>query len=182
MRCRSRFRAATSIRRWKRARSTRPSGSARTTTRSSGFYKVAKNYYYPGWWEGGPELDLFVNDKAFAALPKEYQSILEGACYEANVDMLAKYDALNPPALRKLLAAGVQLRPFSNDIMVACYKAANEVFEETMAKNAKFKKVYEPWKKFRDEENLWFSVAEKRFDDFMMTATRQRTDAAPAKK
>jgi TRAP-type mannitol/chloroaromatic compound transport system substrate-binding protein len=143
-----------------------------------GFYKVAKNYYYPGWWEGGPELDLFVNDKAYAALPKEYQSVLEAACYEANTDMLAKYDAVNPPALRRLLANGVQLRAFSNDIMVACYKAAEEVFEETNAKNAAFKKVFEPWKKFRDEEDLWFSVAEKRFDDFMITATRQ----APAKK
>ena len=61
-----------------------------------GFYKVAKFYYYPGWWEGGPELDLFVNNKAWDELPKDYQSILEAACYEANVDMMAKYDALNP--------------------------------------------------------------------------------------
>ena len=137
-----------------------------------GFYKVAKNYYYPGWWEGGPELDLFVNDKAHAALPKEYQSILAAACYEANMDMLAKYDAVNPPALRKLLANKVVLRPFPNEVMTACYKAANEVYEETMAKNAAFKKIYEPWKKFRDEGFTWFSVAESRFDNFMIGATR----------
>ena len=137
-----------------------------------GFYKVAKNYYYPGWWEGGPELDVFVNDKAYAALPKEYQSVLQAACAEANVDMLAKYDAVNPPALRRLLANGVQLRAFSNEIMVACFKAAEEVFEETNAKNAAFKKIYEPWKKFRDEEDLWFSVAENNFDNFMVQATR----------
>jgi TRAP-type mannitol/chloroaromatic compound transport system substrate-binding protein len=143
-----------------------------------GFYKVAKNYYYPGWWEGGPELDVFVNIKAWTELPKDYQAALEAACYEANMDMLAKYDALNPPALRRLLANGVNLRPFSNEIMAACYKAANEVFEETMAKNANFKKIFEPWKKFRDEQNLWFSVAENRFDNFMISATR----AAPAAK
>ena len=126
-----------------------------------GFYKVAKNYYYPGWWEGGPELDLFVNDKAFAALPKDYQSILQAACYEANVDMMAKYDAVNPPALRRLVANGVKPAAVPARVMQACYKAALEVFEETMAKNAAFKKIYEPWKKFRDEEILWFSVAEK---------------------
>jgi TRAP-type mannitol/chloroaromatic compound transport system substrate-binding protein len=143
-----------------------------------GFYKVAKNYYYPGWWEGGPELDLFVNTKAWSELPKDYQAALEAACYEANMDMLAKYDALNPPALRRLLANGVNLRPFSNEIMAACYKAATEVFDETMAKNANFKKIFEPWKKLRDEENLWFSVAENRFDNFMISATR----AAPAAK
>ncbi|MEO5702262.1 MAG: TRAP transporter substrate-binding protein [Casimicrobiaceae bacterium] len=132
-----------------------------------GLYKVAKYYYYPGWWEGGPELDLFVNTGAWEKLPKEYQSILEAACYEANIDMMAKYDALNPAALRRLVANGVQLRPFPKDIMQASWKAANEVFEETSAKNANFKKVYEPWKKFRDEDILWFRVAEQNFDIFM---------------
>ena len=146
-----------------------------------GFYKVAKNYYYPGWWEGGPEIDLFVNDKAFDALPKDYQSILEAACYEANVDMVAKYDALNPPALRRLLANNVSLRPFPAEVMQACYKAANEVFDETTEKNAAFKKVFVPWKKFRDEQDLWFSVAENRFDNFMIGATRSQP-AAAAKK
>ena len=137
-----------------------------------GFYKVAKNYYYPGWWEGGPELDLFVNVAAWEKLPKEYQATLEAACYEANVDMVAKYDAVNPPALRRLVANGVALRPFPREVMQACYKAANEVFAETAEKNAAFKKVFEPWKKFRDEQDLWFSVAENNFDNFMIGATR----------
>jgi len=143
-----------------------------------GLYKVAKYYYYPGWWEGGPELDLFVNIGAWEKLPKEYQSMVEAACYEANVTMVAKYDALNPPALRKLVAAGVQLKHFPREIMQASYKAAIEVFDETSEKNANFKKVYEPWKKFRDEEILWFRVAEGNFDQFMATASQQ----APAKK
>jgi TRAP-type mannitol/chloroaromatic compound transport system substrate-binding protein len=145
-----------------------------------GFHKVAKYYYYPGWWEGGPELDLFVNTKAWADLPKDYQAILEAACYEANVDMVAKYDAVNPPALRRLVAAGVQLRPFPREIMQASWKAANELYAETSASNPKFKKVYDQWSKFRDEEILWFRVAEQNFDQFMATASAQA--AAPAKK
>ena len=145
-----------------------------------GLYKVAKFYYYPGWWEGGPELDLFVNIAAYEKLPKEYQAALEGACYEANVDMVAKYDALNPAALRRLVGAGVQLRPFPREIMQASYKAANEVFDETSAKNAAFKKVFEPWKKFRDDGILWFRVAEQNFDSFMATASQQQA-AAPKK-
>ena len=143
-----------------------------------GFNKVAKFYYYPGWWEGGPELDLFVNLKAWNDLPKDYQSILEAACYEANVDMLAKYDTVNPPALRRLVAGGTQLRGFSRDIMQACYKATVEVNEETASKNEKFKKIYEPWKQFRDEQDLWFSVAENNFDNFMIGATRSAPAAA----
>ena len=138
-----------------------------------GLGKVAKYYYYPGWWEGGPEIDLFVNMKAWNDLPKDYQAILEAACYEANTDMVAKYDALNPPALRRLVAGGVQLRPFPREIMQASWKAANEVFDETAAANPKFRKVYEPWRRFRDEQILWFRVAEQNFDNFMATASQQ---------
>jgi TRAP-type mannitol/chloroaromatic compound transport system substrate-binding protein len=137
-----------------------------------GLYKVAKFYYYPGWWEGGPELDLFVNTKAWSDLPKDYQAILEAACHQANVDMVAKYDALNPPALKRLIANGVKLQPFSNDIMAACYNATREVYDEIATKNEKFRKIYEPWKKFRTDEVEWFSIAENRFDNFMIAAER----------
>ncbi|HMN77017.1 MAG TPA: TRAP transporter substrate-binding protein [Burkholderiaceae bacterium] len=137
-----------------------------------GFYKVAKFYYYPGWWEGGPELDLFVNIKAYNDLPKEYQSILQAACHEANVDMMAKYDALNPAALKRLLANGVKLQPFSSDIMAACYKATQEVYEGIAEKNAKFKKIYEPWKAFKADQIEWFAVAENHFDNFQIAAQR----------
>src|SRR5437773_6551974 len=137
-----------------------------------GFAKVAKYYYYPGWWEGGPELDLLVNIKAWESLPPEYKAILESACAEANVWMVAKYDALNPDALKRLLASGVKLQPFSNEIMAACYKASAEVYDEFATKNPKFKKVYDSWKKFRNEQNQWFAVAESRFDNFMIAAER----------
>lgn len=137
-----------------------------------GFYKVAKNYYYPGWWDGGPQLDLFINQAAWNALPPVYQSILEAACAEAHLLMLAKYDALNPAAMRRLVANHkVQLRPFSREIMDACWQAANEVYAEESAKNPAFKKIYDSWKPFRDEQILWSRVAEQNFDRFMATAT-----------
>ena len=138
-----------------------------------GFHKVAKYYYYPGWWEGGPELDLFVNRDAWNKLPAEYQSILEAACAEANVTMLAKYDALNPAALRRLVVNHqVQLRPFSREILTACWYAANEIYAEESAKNPKFKKIYDAWKIFRDDQILWSRVAEQNFDHFMAGANQ----------
>ncbi len=143
-----------------------------------GLNKIAKYYYYPGWWEGGPQLDLYVNLKQWEALPPEYKSILEAACAEANINMTAKYDALNPAALRRLARQGTQLRPFSREIMEACYQATVEACEEESAKNPKFKKIYEPWKAFRDDQILWFRVAEQNFDNFMATVNR----AAPAPK
>jgi TRAP-type mannitol/chloroaromatic compound transport system substrate-binding protein len=147
-----------------------------------GFYKVAKHYYYPGWWEAGPELHLLVNNKAWESLPKEYQAILEAACNEAYIWMMGKYDALNPPALKRLIAGGVKLAPFSNEIMAACYKTSKEVFDEIASKNAKFAKVYEPWKKFRDDQVQWFSIAEGRYDNFMAAAQRNTQRAAAPKK
>src|SRR6187455_2615952 len=121
-----------------------------------GFNKVCKFYYYPGWWEGGPQLDLFVNTTEWGKLPKEYQNILEAACWEANTWMVAKYDAQNPAALKKLVGGGTQLRAFSRDIMVACYNASLEVYKEASEKSPHFKKIYESMTAFRTEQLLWF--------------------------
>ncbi|MBF9195249.1 TRAP transporter substrate-binding protein [Microvirga terrestris] len=135
-----------------------------------GFSKVAPYYYYPGFWEGGPSIHLFVNQAKWKELPKAYQAILTTASSYANNDMLAKYDARNPAALRRLLGAGTQLRPFSQEILEAAYKAANEVYDEVSGKNADFKKIYESVRGFRNEEYLWFQVAEYAFDTFMIRA------------
>ncbi len=143
-----------------------------------GFAKVAKFYYYPGWWEGGPALHTFVNQKAWNELPKDYQAILEAACFEGNAMMLARYDAGNPAALKRLVAGGTQLRAFPKPVMEACYKAAMALYAETAAKNAKFAKVRDHQFKFLEEQVLWFRVAEGNYDTFMQTG--RRAPAAPA--
>jgi TRAP-type mannitol/chloroaromatic compound transport system substrate-binding protein len=132
-----------------------------------GFAKVAPNYYYPGWWEGGPMLLAFVNLDKWNALPKYYQSVLEQAGHYANNWMMAKYDQANPPALRKLIAAGAKLRPFPAPVMEACYKAAKELHSEVAANNADFKKVYESLTSFSNNGYSWFQVAELGYDGFM---------------
>ncbi|TVO63042.1 TRAP transporter substrate-binding protein [Denitromonas ohlonensis] len=137
-----------------------------------GFQKVAQFYYYPGWWEGGPNLSLYINQDKWKALPEEYKNIIEAAAAEANVDMLAKYDAKNPDALKRLVAGGAKLRPFPRDVMDASYKAAQEVYAETTAASPAFKKIYEAMVKFRDDQNLWHSVADGNFDRFMQTRKR----------
>ena len=134
-----------------------------------GFNKIAKNYYYPGWWEGGPQLVCYFNAGEWNKLSKEYQNIVEAACAEANIWMLAKYDAQNPAALKRLVAGGTQLRAFPKEVMVASYKAALEVYKETQEKSPAFKRIYESMVKFREDQLLWFRVAEKGYDDFMHT-------------
>jgi TRAP-type mannitol/chloroaromatic compound transport system substrate-binding protein len=134
------------------------------------FYKVAKYYYYPGWWEGGPQVSLMINKQQWEQLPKAYQAILTAACAEANTWMVGKYDAENTAALKRLVGNGAVLKPFSREIMAACYKVAFDLYDEISANNPKFKKVYEQWAKFREDEYLWFRVAESTFDNFVFAA------------
>ncbi|HEX7634716.1 MAG TPA: TRAP transporter substrate-binding protein [Noviherbaspirillum sp.] len=134
-----------------------------------GLYKVAPHYYAPGWWEPSTQFSFYVSIKEWEKLPKDYQLAIEAATYEAHVSMQAEYDAKNPGALARLLKNGAKLHSFSKEIMEACYKAATEVNEEEAAKNAKFRKIYEPWKRFRQDQNQWFSVAEASMQNFMIT-------------
>jgi TRAP-type mannitol/chloroaromatic compound transport system substrate-binding protein len=135
-----------------------------------GFQKVAPFYYYPGFWEGGPTVHLMINKAKWEELPKGYKAIVEAAASHANMDMLAKYDARNPAALRRLVASGAQLRPFSQEILDAAYKAAHEIYDEISAGNADFKGMYDSLRAFRAEEYLWFQVAEYSFDSYMIRA------------
>ncbi len=132
-----------------------------------GFNKVAPNYYYPGWWEGGPQLDLYVNTKAWDALTPEYKAIVEACASHAHVVMQASYDAKNPAALKQLVSQGTKLHRFPRDVMDASFKAAMEVYSELNAKNAGWKKIYDDYSAFRRDQNLWFRFAEAGFDDFM---------------
>jgi TRAP-type mannitol/chloroaromatic compound transport system substrate-binding protein len=139
-----------------------------------GFYKVVKFYHYPGWWEGGTTNHLLVNLAKWNELPKAYQAVLEAAAALANVVEQARYDSRNPAALKRLVAAGTQLRPFSTQVMEACLKASNEVNAETSAANADYKKVWDNIVAYRNDEYLWWQVAEYTYDSFMIR-TRTRT-------
>ncbi len=135
-----------------------------------GFYKVAPHYYYPGWWEGGAALHFFINKAKWAELPKSYQSILTTAAAMANGDMQAKYDAKNPAAVKRLVQAGAQLHPFPADVMDAAYKASNELYAEISKDNAAFKKIHDSVVAFRNDEYLWWQIAEFGYDAFMIRA------------
>ena len=139
-----------------------------------GFQKIAPYYYYPGWWEGQGMTHYFFNLGKLNALTPTYQSILRSAASRSTEWMLAKYDTVNPAALRRLLSGGTQLRAFSPAIMDACLKAAFEVYADVSAKNVDFKKVWESMLAFRNEQYLWWQVAEYSYDSYLIR-TRTRT-------
>jgi len=133
-----------------------------------GFYKVAKYYYYPGWWEPGPNLSFLINRGEWDKLPVLYQQAITVATYEANMQMLALYDAKNPPALARLLEPdkGVQLRAFPDDFMAEASKTAEELTESLAAANASYRETLDAWKKFRADSYRWFATAEMAYAKF----------------
>ncbi len=133
-----------------------------------GLNKVAPYYYYPGFWEGGPNLGFMFNLAKWNELPASYKSIATTAAALANVDMMAKYDARNPAALRRLVAGGAQLRPFPQDVLEAALAAANKLYAEISATNEDFKNIWANQEAFRNEANLWNQVAEYTFDTFQI--------------
>jgi TRAP-type mannitol/chloroaromatic compound transport system substrate-binding protein len=137
-----------------------------------GFVKVAKYYYAPGWWEGNSMGHMIVNQKAWDALPKEYQAAFTAACGESTATTMAKYDSLNPTALKKLIAAGAQLRFFPKPVLDACYKAAKEQYAEWSDKVPEFKKMYDAYNRFHQDQMAWFRVAEDSYDSYMNAANK----------
>ena len=138
-----------------------------------GFNKVAPYYYYPGWWEGGPQLDFFINTKAYEGLSAEYKAIVECASAAAHTDMQAKYDAKNPGALKQLVGSGTKVLRFPADVMEAAFKESMAVYADLSSNNPRWKKVYEDYANFRRDQNLWFKFAEAGFDDFMQHPGRK---------
>ena len=133
-----------------------------------GFVRIAPFYYYPGFWEAGTALHMFFNLDRWNELPEAYQAVCYNAAAMTTLWMQARYDVLNPGALRRLAAQGMKLRKFPHEVLVACLKAADLVYTETAAGNADFKKLYEHMVAFRKEQYLWWQVAEYSFNNFMV--------------
>lgn len=144
-----------------------------------GFHKVAPYYYYPGFWEGGPTVSFFINKGQWDSLPDNYKSLFRTCAQAVDQNMLAKYDKLNPTALKSLVAQGAQLRSFSEEILVAAFQAANEIYAEISAQNEDFKTQYEAQLAFRDDWYLYQQTTEYTFDTFMMLQQRAGGLAVP---
>mgnify|MGYP004521312665 CR=1 FL=1 len=125
-----------------------------------GFNRVAPFYYYPGFWEASPSTDLLVNLRAWEALPATFKAVLDAACAEAWHWVVGRYDAQNPAALRRLIAAGTQPRAFPREVLLAAHRASQELYAELGAANPRFRAIHEGWDRYRQDQQSWFRVAE----------------------
>ncbi|MEZ4608993.1 MAG: TRAP transporter substrate-binding protein [Caldilineaceae bacterium] len=132
-----------------------------------GLNKVTSYYYAPGWWEPGPTLEVEINLDEWNKLPQIYQEIVKTAAFEANMTMLARYDARNNDALQRLLESGVELREYSPEIMQAAEAASFELYDEFSASDADFKSIFEQWSAFREGIYAWHDVNEGSFSRYV---------------
>jgi len=139
-----------------------------------GLTKLAPYYYFPGWWSGGELFDNFINLNKWNSLPAGYRSLLRAASDQANLWMQSKYDANNPPALRRVVIEGARLKPFPPAVLDAGLKSALGLYAELSAANPAFKKVWDSIFAFRNDAYLWWQLAEYSYDTYLIQ-TRTRT-------
>ena len=129
-----------------------------------GFHQVAKYYYYPGWHEPGPTLELMVNKQAFSSLPDDLQAIVEGAARAINQDMLDDYTARNNGALKELVEThGVEVRPLPDEVLAELNRVTDQVLEEIANKDPLFKRVYESQNAFKTGVMDYHKISEEAY-------------------
>jgi TRAP-type mannitol/chloroaromatic compound transport system substrate-binding protein len=136
-----------------------------------GFFRVARFYYAPGFFEPSARLSFMANRRAMEALPAQYREALTIACAEADSEMVSRYDHLNPIALRRLVAAGAQLRFYSRDILQLAWRSNEALMADLAGQNARFRTIWEAYRPYRSELFQWFRVSENSFDNFAFAAS-----------
>ncbi len=127
-----------------------------------GLHKAAKYYYYPGWHEPGTTLEAIINKKAFNALPKDLQIIVENACKVVNQDMSLEFTAKNNAALQTLQQKHkVDVRRLPDDVLAKLKGLSHEVVLELAGKNPAAKKIYDSYNGFYTQVAAWHDISEK---------------------
>lgn len=139
-----------------------------------GLHKVAPNYYFPSFLEGGGQISMYVGEKAWNSLPQEYKTIFELACAEAHVDMQAKYDARNPAALKRLVGAGVKLRQFPKSMVDKAHKVSVEAYRDLSAKNEAWRKIFASYDKFHKDSTLWSRFSDAAYENSIASLSQVR--------
>ncbi|PSR18335.1 ABC transporter substrate-binding protein [filamentous cyanobacterium CCP3] len=132
-----------------------------------GLNKVAQYYYYPGWWEPGSTLEVQINLNEWNNLPEPYQQMVRTAAFEANLEMLSRYETRNNEALQRLVDGGTELREYSAEIMTAAQEATFDLYDEFAASDADFKAIYDDWRGFRDRIYAWSQLNQGAFERFV---------------
>ncbi len=129
-----------------------------------GLQRAAKHYYYPGWHEPGPILELSVNQKAWDELPPAYQKVIEMAAAATNAWMLSEFEARNLAALQELKTKHkVQVKAFPDDVIKELKRLTAETLDEEAKKDKQFATIYQAYRQFQQQNAAWSEISENAY-------------------
>jgi TRAP-type mannitol/chloroaromatic compound transport system substrate-binding protein len=127
-----------------------------------GLYRVAPNYYGPGFNKPNGTGECIVNLKAWEGLDAETKAIVAHACAAEASFALSEMDRLNAEALAALIERyNVKLRTFSGEIVAAARKQAADIMGELAAKSDIARRIGESYAGFRSRTAAWSRVSLK---------------------
>jgi TRAP-type mannitol/chloroaromatic compound transport system substrate-binding protein len=136
-----------------------------------GLHQVAKYYYYPGWQEPGPTLEVIINKPAYDELPEDLQEILQVASLAMNTDLLAEYTARNNAALTELIEQhGVQLRRLPDEVLAEFEAIATQVTSEIVDDDPLSQEIYDSFQSFRKNVINYHEISERAYINTRKTA------------
>jgi len=129
-----------------------------------GLYRAADHYYYPGWHEPGTVLELTINQRAWESLPTDLQAIISNAAQAENGRMLSEMEQKNMSALQELRERpNVNIQRFPDDVLAELKMLTDETLAEEAANNPKFKRVYDAYQSFRQQNDAWSDISENAY-------------------
>jgi TRAP-type mannitol/chloroaromatic compound transport system substrate-binding protein len=127
-----------------------------------GLYRVAPNYYGPGFNKPNGTGECLVNLKAWGALDSEMKAIVTHACAAEASFALAEMDRLNTEALAALTDRhGVKLKTFPADIVAAARKQAADVVRELGTRSDIARRIGDSYAGFLTRTAAWSRVSLK---------------------
>ena len=129
-----------------------------------GLQDIASYYYYPGWHEPGATLEAIVNAEAWAALPAEFQAMLETACRAINQDVLDEFTARNAAALKTLVEEhGVEVRRLPDDVLDRLRELSAQVLSEQAQGDELGQRILASYQGFLDDVRGYHARSEQAY-------------------
>jgi len=129
-----------------------------------GFYKVVKNYHFPGFHEPSSTLGMGMSKKLWDGMNKTDQAIFQNAAMAENNYGFAEFNANNSAALETLVNKHkVQVHEFSDEIYKAFGMAAKDVLATAGKADPLTNKVYKSFMKFRKVSGDWSRLSDQAY-------------------
>jgi TRAP-type mannitol/chloroaromatic compound transport system substrate-binding protein len=127
-----------------------------------GLYRLAPNYYGPGFNKPNGTGECIVSLKVWEALDAQQKAIVAHACAAEAAFALNEMERLNVEALVALTERnGVKLRTFPQAMIDAARGHAKEITGEIAGKSEIARKIVESYSGFRERAGRWANVSVK---------------------